>query len=185
MNSVILVAEGVQDQEFWYPYYRLQELGKVLTVAPSRDKLFGKYGIPITPDLSFTEYLFPRTLTKEQITQGYWFPPEETVTPDILIIPGGWSCPEILRMRPDALDIVKWCNAKNVVIGAICHGPQVLISAELCKGRYMTAYVGVKDDLINAGAMWCEGPVVRDSNIITAQHYRDNPKFMKEILSGF
>lgn len=171
MNSTILVAQGVQDQEFWYPYYRLQELGNVLVVAKSNTEEFkGKYGIPIKTTTTVESYLEDLKKTRQY--------------PDVLIIPGGWQCPEILRVSPEVLEIIKILYNISV-IGAICHGPQVLISAGLCQGKNMTAYSGIKDDLINAGAIWYDKPVVRDGKIVTAQHYKDNPEFMKEILSGF
>lgn len=164
-SAVILVESGVQDQEFWYPYYRLQEAGfDVTVVGPITDGIKGKYGIPIQVNKSFSSlrYLSPN--------------------PHIIIVPGGWECPEKLRMNQDVLDYLMIQHQDGVVIGTICHGPQVLISAGLAKGRKMTCYKGMKDDLINAGAEYVDAPVVIDGSIVSAQHYRDNPVFMKTLL---
>jgi protease I len=71
------------------------------------------------------------------------------------------------------------------LVAAICHGPQVLISAGLLKGKKATCFSGMKDDLINAGATYVDAPVVVDGNLITSPHYRNNPEFMKAILEQY
>ena len=73
-------------------------------------------------------------------------------------------------------------KVQGILIAAICHGPQVLISAGIVKGRTVTGYLGIKDDLVNAGAVYPVEPVIVDGNLITAQHYRDNPAFMREVV---
>lgn len=169
IKTVILVAQGVQDQEFWYPYYRLKEAElDVKVVASLKDNLevkshtiTGKYGIPIQFDYT----------TKTLHCQSF----------DLIIIPGGWQAPEIMRQDVYIFDYL-YSQRKKSIIGTICHGPQVLISADIVKGRRMTCYKGMKDDLINAGASYVDLPVVVDKNIITSPHYDNNPEFMKAIL---
>lgn len=166
-KAVILVADQVQDQEFWYPYYRLQEANyTVEVVAPSLDIIKGKYGIPIKPTASFSDLKYILKTT------------------DVIIIPGGWGCPEILRMNEFVLEFLQGAatSGRHIVIGAICHGPWVLASAGLVKDKKMTCYKGMKDDLINAGAKYEESDIVVDSPFVTAPHYKDNPGFMREIL---
>lgn len=167
---VILVAQGVQDQEFFYPYYRLQEEKdfEIVVASPNcAQPITGKYGIPIKPDIN--------TNTLEQ-TCG---------DAAGIVIPGGWQCPEILRCDASTLAYINKHHA-TAVIGAICHGPQVLISADILKGRRATCYAGMRMDLINAGAIYLDKPVVSsttDSGImVTAQHYRDNPDFVKTFI---
>jgi len=84
---------------------------------------------------------------------------------DALIIPGGFS-PNALRIIPEVLDFVRKLHEKGKIIAAICHGPQVLISAGLVKNRRVTAYRAIKDDIINTGAIFVDEPVVVDGNII-------------------
>ena len=177
-RAIMFVAQGVQDEEYIYPYYRLKEAGFKLDVvlSPSKipnDKTTGKYGIPIQwTDLTCN--LYP----------GFGFS-QPDLDYDICIIPGGWQAPEIMRMDPYILKFLKYHNGKNRIIGAICHGPQVLISAEIVYERAITGYQGIKDDIINAGAYYHEQSCIRHKNLITAQHYKDNPKFMKEILNFY
>lgn len=167
MHALILVAQGVQDQEFWYPYYRLIEAGFGVDVVVSgkTDGLSGKYGIPIK-DWQWTT---------DALTLDDFY--------DLVIIPGGWQAPEIMRQDEKILQLVSFLNDAGGIIGAICHGPQVLISAGICKYRKMTCYKGMQDDLINAGAQYIDESVVIDDNIITAPHYDDNPEWMRAIMN--
>lgn len=155
-KAVILLAPGFQDEEVVYPYYRMLEEGwEVALWSKDGGEVRGKRGTPF----------------------------QTSATPfDLLIIPGGWECPEKLRMTPAALSAVRTANNTGKLIAAICHGPQVLISAGIVKGRTVTGYPGIKDDLLNAGAAYPVETVVQDGNLITAQHYRDLPAFMRTII---
>mgnify|MGYP003659398872 CR=1 FL=1 len=79
------------------------------------------------------------------------------------------------------LDFIREAVKHDTVIAAICHGPQVLISADVIKDRIVTGYIGIKDDIINAGATYKDLPIVNSGNIFTSPHYRYQPEFMKEI----
>lgn len=160
-KALILVADGFQDEEFLFPYYRLKEEGWQVDVYPGGK---GKYGIPAKPEGS----------TALQVWDLPW---------DCLIVPGGWQSPELVRQMPEALAIVRGMHKLNRCIGAICHGPQVLISAGILKDRAATCYKGMRDDLVNAGAMFDDEPVCIDGNIVTAQHYRDSGAFMKNVFA--
>lgn len=164
LSAIILAAQGVQDQEFWYPYYRLQEAEFYIEVFVSgKGEITGKYGIPIkTPN--HTTSLKPKA--------HY----------DIVIVPGGWQAPEIMRQDKRVLEFLQHHNSIGTIIGTICHGPQVLISADIVKDVHMTCYKGMKDDLINAGANYHDQPVVIDKNIVSAQHYDNNPEWIKAVL---
>lgn len=159
-KALILVAEGHQDEEFLYPYYRLKEEGWLVDVYPGGK---GKYGIPAKPEGG--------------IALNAWDLPWECV-----IMPGGWQSPEIVRQMPEALSIIKAMNKLNRCVAAICHGPLVLISAGIMQGVSATCYKGMKDDLVNAHAVWVDEPVVEFSNIVTAQHYRDCGRFMRAVF---
>jgi protease I len=166
-NVVMFVAQDIQDEEYIYPYYRFQEdcdLQTILVVHKGNVNATCKNGNPIRYQKAITEDSNPA------------YP-----LPDLVYIPGGWA-PEIMRMNPFVLDYLNICNNHEVPIAAICHGPQVLISAGIAKGYTMTGYVGIKDDIENAGARYHKGPWVRSNNVITCDHYRNQPEFMKECL---
>ena len=100
---------------------------------------------------------------------------------DLFIIPGG-KAPEKIRQDQDVLDFTRRLFERNIPTGAICHGQQVLISADVLKGRKATCYPGIKDDLINAGAEYLNAEVVVDKNLITSRRPDDSPAFMRELI---
>jgi len=102
---------------------------------------------------------------------------------DAIVIPGGFS-PDHLRVRREVLEFVRRAHEAGKIIAAICHGPQVLISAGLVRGRRVTAYEAIKDDLINAGAIFVDEPAVRDGNIITGRVPDDLPEFCRLIIEA-
>lgn len=168
-SACILVAQGVQDEEFIYPYYRLQEanfdLDVVFVTTPKYNKPEGKYGIPFHYDYLMDE------LTIEAFDRY-----------DLFIIPGGWQAPEIMRMDNKVIDVLRLAEDKNKIIAAICHGPQVLISAGVGRGKQMTGFAGIRHDIENAGYDYVHKAVVNDGGIITSPHYKNNPDFMREVL---
>lgn len=101
---------------------------------------------------------------------------------DAIVIPGG-SAPEELRVNLDTVQLVKRLNEKSKVIAGICHGPQVMISADILKGKESTSYIGIRDDVINSGAKFLDEEVVVSGNIITSRTPKDEPAFIREILN--
>lgn len=165
-RAVITIAQGVEDVEFIYPYYRLQEAGFVVDVATkNKMNIIAKHGL-----------LINATVDAEQLKEADY---------DLLIIPGGYESPDRVRQIQNVLELVRDFNKKEKLIASICHGPWVLISAGIVKGRKMTCYVGCKDDLTNAGAEYINEPVVIDRNIVTSPHFRDNAVWMKETLAQY
>lgn len=172
--AILFNARGVQEEEILYPYYRLIEHGLDVSVVgvgeigkyKGRDVIYGKHGMA-TPFTNHVNFL----------------PTNEAKNAKVIVIPGGWEAPEVIRQNNDVLDFLRHMNDKGVLICAICHGPWVLISAGICKGKRMTCFVGMKDDLHNAGATYVDAPVVRDGNIITSPHYRNCPDFMREVIN--
>jgi protease I len=149
--------------ELHYPLLRFIEEGAdVKVVAPTRDVYRGKRGLSIVPDLTIDEAL--------------------SMDFDIVIIPGGWS-PDRLRRDSRVVEFVRKHGQKGAIIGAICHGPQLLISAKLLNGKKVTCVSGIKDDVINAGATFIDAPVVVDGNIITSRVPDDLPSFCKTIIA--
>lgn len=162
-RAVIVVGPAVEDTEYAYPYYRLQEDDFVVDTATNGGvDVIAKHGLPIKANADI----------KKLNSNDY----------DMIIVPGGLESPDRLRQIPELLSFIQEMNASGKVIGSVCHGPWVLISAAIVKGRNMTMYVGCKDDLINAGANYKDVPVISDKNIVTAPHFRNNAAWVKEIL---
>jgi deglycase len=102
---------------------------------------------------------------------------------DAVIIPGGYA-PDKMRLHRPMIDLVRKAHAAGKIIAAVCHGPQLLISAEIVKGRRMTSWPSVAIDLKNAGAIWVDEPVVSDGNIITSRKPSDLPQFDEAIIAA-
>jgi protease I len=164
IRAVILVEQGFQDEEFIYPYYRMLEEGWTVDVAaPSLINLYhGKYGVPARTNKML-----------EAITADEY---------DLVIIPGGFECPDRLRMNQSALRFVRDMHQAGKLVAAICHGLWVPISAGIVKGKNVTCYQSIKDDAINAGAFYYETDVEQDGNLISADHYKHNGEFMRAIV---
>lgn len=159
----VLVEHHYQDLEVWYPVYRLREEGaRVLLVGTgTATDYVGKYGYPAHVELH-VEQLNPQEL-------------------DGLVIPGGWA-PDRLRMSQSVLNLVRGMNEARKPIACICHGGWVLVSAGVLNGRKVTSFAAIKDDLINAGALWEDREVVVDDNLVTARKPDDLPAFMRDFI---
>ena len=165
-RAVIITGPGFQDEEYIYPYYRLQEAGfKVDVAVKGKETITGKYGLPVKPTMDTA------ALDEKDF--------------DLVILPGGYEAPDRVRQIKEVLAFVKAMYEKNKIVSTICHGPWILISAGIVKGKKVTGYVGIKDDLINAGAENVEAPVVVDGNIISSPHYKYNGDWMRETLKKF
>ncbi len=159
----VLVEHHYQDMEVWYSVFRLREEGaKVILVGTgSAAEYQGKYGYPAKVD---------QTADKLKATKL-----------DGIVIPGGWA-PDKLRMSEPVLTLVRDLNRARKPIACICHGGWVLCSAGVVKGRKLTSYSAIKDDLINAGASWQDSEVVVDRNLVTSRKPDDLPAFMREFI---
>jgi protease I len=102
---------------------------------------------------------------------------------DAVIIPGGYA-PDKMRLHQPMIDLVKRVHELGKVVAAICHGPQLLISADIVRGRRVTSWPSVAIDLKNAGAKWVDKPVVRDMNLITSRKPSDLPVFDRAIIQA-
>ena len=98
-----------------------------------------------------------------------------------LLAPGGWA-PDKIRRDKDVLRVVRDVYAAGKVVATICHGPWILISAGIVKGKRMTSTVGIRDDLVNAGAQWVDEAVVVDGNIISSRVPKDLPQFGRQLV---
>ena len=101
---------------------------------------------------------------------------------DALVLPGGVINPDKLRTNDDALDFIKGFFEAGKPVAAICHGPQILISAKLVEGRKMTSFPSIKIDLMNAGAEWHDEEVIVDKGLVTSRNPDDLPAFNKKMV---
>ena len=163
MKKILLItADKCDDSEILYPYYRVIEAGFVPTIASfEKNTVNAKYHFSIMADISVEEI--------------------DTSEYDGLILPGGLA-PEKLRQNRFVIEAVKSFEADKKPIAAICHGQQILISAGILKNKNATCYPGIKDDLINAGAIYEEKCVVVCDNLVTSRRPEDLPFFMREFL---
>ena len=165
IRVAILIEDYYQDLEVWYPLLRLREEGfEVVTLEPNGRKEYkGKNGYPITVDKSIDQ-------VRAQDFDG-------------VVIPGGWA-PDRLRLSKKILDFVKFLYDNGKIVASICHGAWVLASAGICKGKTLTSYIAIKDDLVHAGANFVDREVVRDGNLITSRKPDDLPAFCREIIAA-
>jgi len=160
----ILVAEGVEDLEYYVPLMRLRELGAdAFGAGLDLSTVRGKHGLEITPSVKI-----------DSLKSGDLF---------ALVIPGGWA-PDKLRRHASVTPLVKEMNAAGKVIGIICHGGLVAISAGIVKGRSATGSLGIKDDLVNAGANWVDASAFRDENKVWGRVVADIPDFCRELVAA-
>ena len=102
---------------------------------------------------------------------------------DAVIVPGGYA-PDKMRLHQPMIDLVRKAHDLGKLVAAICHGPQLLISAEIVRGRRVTSWPSIAVDLRNAGADWIDAPVVQDGNLITSRKPADLPRFNKAIIEA-
>ncbi len=155
----ILVDQMYQEMEVWVPLYRLQEAGvETITVGAEAGKTYpSKLGYPCTAQKSYNE------VSADDF--------------DGVVVPGGFA-PDHIRRHPKANKLVADINAQGKLVAAICHGPWVLCSAHgMLKGRKVTSFFAIKDDVVNAGAEWLDEEVVVDGNLVTSRKPEDLPAF--------
>ncbi|MCL5985361.1 MAG: type 1 glutamine amidotransferase [Actinobacteria bacterium] len=158
----ILVEKEFEDAELIYPYYRMIEAGAQVTVIGTGEKVYhGKHGYPVTADATIGD-ISPANF-------------------DAIIIPGGHA-PDKMRIFDKMVEFVAKANEMGKIIAGICHGPQLMISAKVLSGKRATCYKAVRDDVINAGAIFEDSDVVVDGNIITSRKPDDLPAFCREII---
>lgn len=160
----ILLADGVEDLEFYVPLMRLQEEGaEVIPAAIDLEPIRGKNGLEIIP-----------TTRIDSLGSGDLF---------AVVVPGGWA-PDKLRRHAVVTDLIREMDAAGKTIGIICHGGLVGISAGIVRGRRATGSLGIKDDLVNAGAVWVDEPAFRDGNLVWGRIVADIPAFCRELIAA-
>lgn len=162
MRVLFITANGFEDMELFCPMYRLLEAGLEVDVAADTSAtLMGKHGYKISPNI---------TISKAK-SSDY----------NLLVLPGG-NAPQMVRKDEQALALVREYFSQDKPLAAICHGPQILISAGLVTGRNMTAYHNVQTELAAAGAKVTDEPVVVDGRLITSRVPSDLPYFCREMM---
>jgi protease I len=160
----ILLAEGVEDLEYFVPLMRLQEEGaQVISAGIDLKPIRGKNGLEITP-----------TTRIDSLRVSELF---------ALVVPGGWA-PDKLRRHATVTNLTREMDVAGKTIGIICHGGLVAISAGIVAGRKATGSLGIKDDLVNAGAKWVDEPAFRDGSLVWGRIVADIPAFCRELISA-
>ncbi len=162
MKALIISADNFEDLELFLPLYRLQEEGvEVHLASVRRGVITGKHGYEAKVDMTLDEV----------VPDSY----------DALVLPGG-KAPEAVRKQKRALEIVADFFKSGKTVAAICHGPQILITAGLLRGRQATCSRSVAEELKNAGALYEDREVVVDGNLVTSRQPSDLASFMRETL---
>ncbi len=167
-KAIIISGNLAQDHEFIYPYYRLLEEGLIVDVCLLEGKpVKGILGTTLPPN-------------KDQKVKKI-----EEIKPNdyqILVLPGGVKAMEKVRQEKKIINFISDFNNKGKIIACICSGAQLLISAKVVNNRKIAGYYSMKDDLINAGALYTDEPAVIDKNIVTTAHYKDMGPWMREVI---
>ena len=164
LHVAVLAGEGVEDLEYWVTVMRLREAGaRVTSAGLKRETVRGKNGLAIPVDVEVGG-----------------LDPDDV---DALVIPGG-HMPDKLRRYPAVTDFVVAIHAAGKPIGIICHGGLIAISARIVAGGRATGSLGIRDDLVNAGATWVDEAAFRDGNLVWGRVVEDIPPFCRELVAA-
>ena len=167
-KGLIISGNLAQDHEFIYPYYRLLEEGYDVDVCLLE-------GVPVKGILGTT--LPPNKQQKVKKIEDVRIEDYK-----VLVLPGGVKAMEKVRQEQKIIKFISEFDKQKKIIACICSAAQLLISAKVVKGRKIAGYYSMKDDLINAGAIYTDLPAVIDENIITTAHYKDMGPWMKAVI---
>jgi protease I len=161
----VLVADLYQELEVWYPLLRFREEGaETVAVGADAGVTYGsKKGYPVVADKALG-----------QVSAAEF---------DAVVIPGGWA-PDALRQDERVLKLVREMDQAGKVVAAICHAGWVLCSADIVRGRKVTCFKAIKDDMIHAGARYTDAEVVVEGNLITSRTPADLPAFCREVAKA-
>lgn len=159
----VLVDQSYQEMEVWYSIYRLLEAGaEVVTVGPAAGQtISSKLGYPVKADRAYTDV--------------------KAADFDGVVAPGGWA-PDYIRRSEAAIAFVAEIGRQGKLLAAICHGPWVLCSADVLRGRKVTSFFAIKHDVIHAGGLWEDAEVVVDGNVVTSRKPEDLPAFVRACI---
>lgn len=165
----ILTENGFEEVELTSPKQALEEAGATVHIVSPKQKVRGmkekEWSIELPVDVN----------VKDANAEEY----------DGLLIPGGVINPDLMRINEDCVHFVRAFFEAGKPVAAICHGPQLLIEADVVEGKTLTSYPSVKKDLMNAGANWVDKEVVVDNGLVTSRSPKDLPAFNKKIVEEF
>jgi len=164
---LILATNGFEQSELEVPRDRLKAAGaEVHVVSPEKGEIKGwdqkDWGRPVKVDKALGD--------------------AKAADYDAIVLPGGQMNPDLLRVNKDALALIKAFFDAGKTVAAICHAPWLLIDTGIAKGRKMTSYNSIKQDVINAGALWEDSAVVTDNGVVTSRNPGDLEAFSKKII---
>ncbi|MFQ5846335.1 MAG: type 1 glutamine amidotransferase domain-containing protein [Candidatus Methylomirabilales bacterium] len=165
-KRIAILAENLyQEMELWVPYYRLTEEGGTVRIigTAAAKTVTSKHGYPVTVDAPADE------------VTGTDF--------DALVIPGGYA-PDLMRRSAAMVRLVREAFEAGRVVAAICHAGWVLCSAGILRGKTVTGFFSIRDDMVNAGARFVDQEVVVDGNLITSRKPDDLPAFCRELVKA-
>ena len=169
---MILVADGFEQSEFTKPKQALEAAGATTyVISPQEDEVTAWDG-----DANDHGESFEVDLPLDEANADDF---------DALLLPGGVKNPDTLRMIPEAVAFVRRFFDAGKPVAAICHGPQLMIDADVVRGRRVTSYPSLKTDLTNAGALWSDEAVVTDNGLVTSRKPGDIPQFNEKMLEEF
>ena len=160
----MFLEEGFEDLEFWVTVMRLREEGADVTIVATKvHEVRGKNGLKAASDVA-----------AEDVSADDF---------DAVVVPGGWA-PDKLRRFEEVTGLVRKAYDQDKIVGMICHAGLVGISAGIVEGHRATGSLGIKDDLINAGATWVDEPAFRDGNLVWGRVVEDIPAFCRELVAA-
>ena len=162
----VLIGPGYEDLEFWVPLMRMQEEGARVTVVGLKA---GESYVSKSGGLTATADVGADDVNPQDF--------------DAVLVPGGWAADKLRRYQA-VLSLVAAMHEQSKVVGCICHGGLVLISAGIVRGRRATGSLGIKDDLVNAGATWVDEPAFRDGNVVWGRVVADIPAYCHELMTA-
>lgn len=170
-RAVILTGPGFQDHDVVYTYYRFIEEGYDVDIATKGGApVKGKYGVPLPMD----KLAKPNIAFDDLSVDKY----------DVVVCTGGHEAPDRVRQDKKVLAFVNQMAASGKIVAGLCHGPWIMISAKVLKGKKVCAYIGMVDDMVNSGANVIDADVVTDDNIITCSYYAYVGKFMRTVFEA-
>jgi protease I len=165
-KRIAILAENMyQEMELWAPYYRMKEEGADVKVvgAGGAKSYASKHGYPVNVDV------------QAEAVKAVEF--------DAVIVPGGYA-PDMMRRHDAMVSLVREAAQQGKVVAAICHAGWMLCSAGIIKGKKVTSFSSIKDDMVNAGGQWSDSEVVVDGNLVTSRKPDDLPAFCREIVKA-